>query len=364
MKVLHIINSLNTGGAEKLAMETLPLFNKIGITADIALLDGRDYPFKKELIAQNCCKVILLSKKNISVYNPVFIYRIMRMLSAYDLVHVHLFPAQYYVALAKIISFSKTKLVFTEHNTSNRRMEHPSLGIIERFIYRQYSNIICITSKVKGVLVRKIGLSENQLSVIENGINLKRIQDATSLRRTEFSFSEDDCLLIMVAAFRKQKDQDTIFRALKKLPTNYRLILAGDGERKQDLLNLSKQLGLENRIHFLGVRSDIPELIKMCDISILSSHWEGFGLAAAESMAASIPVIASDVEGLADIVRGGGLLFKKGDDEDLCRIIIELSRDSVLYNSTSLNGVLRSKRYDIQILVDKTVDLYRKILND
>lgn len=363
MRVLHIINSLNTGGAEKLAMETMPLFNKIGIKADIALLDGKDYPFKKELIAKNCCRVILLSKKNLSVYNPVFIYRIMRLLSAYDLVHVHLFPAQYYVALAKIISFSKTKLVFTEHNTSNRRMEHPSLGFIERLIYRQYNNIICITDKVKEALVKKVGLSKNQLSVIENGINLKRIQDAASLERKEFSLSKDDCLLIMVAAFRKQKDQDTIFRALRKLPANYQLILAGDGERKQDLLNLSKQLGLENRIHFLGVRSDIPELIKMCDIAILSSHWEGFGLAAAEAMAASIPVVASDVEGLAEVVRGGGLLFKKGDEEELCRHILDLSGDSAFYNRTSLNGVEKSKRYDIQVLVDQTVDLYRKVLN-
>lgn len=363
MKVLHVINSLGTGGAEKLLLDSIPLLNRSGITADVALLDNESYPFRNKLEELNCCEIHILSGRLKSVYNPLFIFKIIPFLYKYDIVHVHLFPAQYFVALAKILSSAKIKLIFTEHSTNNRRMGSPILRVFDKFIYRQYKKIVCISTKVKDVLMDKMKLPEQQLIVIENGINLAMINNAIASKRVDFLYSTDDCILIMVAAFRKEKDHDVVFKVLKELPLNYRLILAGDGERKQELVNLGDELGITKRINFLGVRSDIPELIKMSDIAILSSHWEGFGLAAAEAMAAGIPVIASNVEGLSQVVAGGGVLFKKGNVQELHDQIVNLSTDSVLYKKTSYNGIVKSRQYDIQILIDKSIKLYKEIYN-
>ena len=363
MKVLHVINSLGTGGAEKLLLDSIPLLNKSGITADVALLDSESYPFRDKLEELNCCEIHILSRRWKSVYNPLFIFKIIPFLYKYDIVHVHLFPAQYFVALAKILSSAKIKLIFTEHSTNNRRMVSPILRVLDKVIYIQYRKIVCISSKVKDVLMDKMKLPEQQLIVIENGINLAIINNANALKRSDFSYSTDDCILIMVAAFRKEKDHYTLFKALQQLPPKYKLILVGDGERKKELTNLSDNLGLRKRINFLGVRSDIPELIKMSDIAILSSHWEGFGLAAAEAMAAGIPVIASNVEGLSQVVADGGILFKKGNVQELHDQIVKLSTDSVFYKKTSHNGIVKSRLYDIQILIDKSVKLYKEIYN-
>ena len=127
MRILQLINNLNTGGAEKLILETIPLFNKQNIQTDLAFLNGYDYPFLKILKNLKCCSIFSLGNK--SVYNPILIFKIIPHLKKYDLVHVHIFPSLYCVALAKMISFSEVKLVYTEHSTSNNRRKRLVLSL-------------------------------------------------------------------------------------------------------------------------------------------------------------------------------------------------------------------------------------------
>ena len=111
----------------------------------------------------------------------------------------------------------------------------------------------------------------------------------------------------MVARFSEQKDQPTLIKAIKELPENVHLLLIGEGTLKQKNENLAKEIGVSDKVHFLGFRNDVERILKTVDIVVLSSNWEGFGLAAAEGMAAGKPVIASKVEGLREIVDGYGL---------------------------------------------------------
>ncbi|RZJ52397.1 MAG: glycosyltransferase, partial [Flavobacterium sp.] len=115
MKVLHVINSLDTGGAERLLLETIPLYNKKGIKTDLLLLNGKETPFLLTLKSMNCCNIYSLNSK---AYNPLNVFRMISFLRKYDIAHVHLFPSQYWIVLAKIFSFSKIKIVVTEHNTT------------------------------------------------------------------------------------------------------------------------------------------------------------------------------------------------------------------------------------------------------
>jgi hypothetical protein len=120
MRIVHIINSLESGGAEKLVLDTLPLYNKKGIKVDLLVLNDLDYPFMNALKAAECCSIFSLGPG--SRYNPIHIFKIIPFLKKYDVAHVHLFPAQYWVVLAKLVSGSKIKLVYTEHSTSSRRV--------------------------------------------------------------------------------------------------------------------------------------------------------------------------------------------------------------------------------------------------
>ncbi len=256
-----------------------------------------------------------------------------------------------------MLSFSKIKLIFTEHNTENTRLNNPRFRQIEKVIYKYYQKIVCITPEVKKVLRTKLAIEDKKLIVVQNGININNIKVSSVADRKLLGFSRKDKLLIMVAGFRLQKDQDTVIKTLKELPDEYKLLLVGDGERRVILENLINELNLKDRVILLGVRSDVYSLLKMCDIAILSSHWEGFGLAAAEAMACGIPALASNVDGLAQVVENGGVLFEKGNVEDLKSKILKLN-DSLYYDEVGKKGILKSQQYDIQVMVKKLLDIY------
>lgn len=363
MKVLQIINSLDAGGAEKLLLETIPLYNQKGIKMDILVLNGNDYPFMKELKLTNSCQIFSLGSG--SVYNPLHIFKIISYLKKYQIAHVHLFPAQYWVVLAKWISFSKVKLVFTEHNTHNRRMSNPVFKICDKIIYSGYKKVVCITSEVKRILEQHLGKSGEKFPVIENGVNLKNIKEAIPYTKTDIlpEIAVEDKLLIQVSAFREQKDQVTLIKSFPALPENVKLILVGDGALRKDCENLVKELKLEKRIFFLGLRMDVLNLLKTADIVVLSSKYEGLSLSSMEGMASGKPFVASDVPGLHDVVKNAGILFPQGDEKALSTAILKLLDDKQYYEMTVQKCLHRAEEYDIIKMVDKHIQLYHSILN-
>lgn len=357
MKVLHVINSLHTGGAEQLLISTLPLIQKQPVEVDLLLLNGERTPFYQKLQKESNIQITSLGT---SFYNPLYIIKLIPYLNRYDLIHVHLFPAMYFVALAKLLSFSKTKLVFTEHSTSNKRLQNRMYFPFERLIYSLYTSVICITESVRKTLQNKFHNDMDKYQVIENGINLGNIERAVAYERSIFNFSDQDKLICMVAGFRKEKDHDTVVRALKHLPEEYRLLFVGSGEREETVKKLATTLGISHRVTFLGARTDVFSLVKMSNVAVLSSHWEGFGLAAAEAMACGIPTVASNVSGLSQVVSGGGLLFEKGDELELADLISSLEAP-LFYKEISENGKKKAQRYDLSNMVRKTLTLYTKV---
>jgi len=107
MKVLQISNWLYTGGAEKLLLESIPLLNEKGVQVDLALSGDVSTPFLEQLKAKNTNTIYTLKEGNKNVYNPLLIFKIIPFFKKYDIIHVHLFPPLYIVALAKLVSFSK-----------------------------------------------------------------------------------------------------------------------------------------------------------------------------------------------------------------------------------------------------------------
>ena len=358
MKIVHIINSLATGGAEKLLLETLPLYKEKGIQIDVLVLNGFKHPFMKKLQSLNCCTIYSLGFQ--SVYNPMNVFRIMPYLNKYDVVHVHLFPAQYWVVLAKILSFSKAKLIFTEHNTTNRRLENPLFRLIDKYIYTFYRTVICITEDIKEMLLKHTGLFSENFLVIENGINLGAITKAVAIDRKKIdsALRAEDTILIQVAGFREQKDQSTLIRSMVLLPPDVKLLLVGEGVLKKQHEDLVVALGLQERVSFLGLRMDVPQLLKTADVIVLSSKYEGLSLSSLEGMAAGKPFVASDVPGLSEVVKGAGILFPVGDERVLANAISKLLQDAQYYQTIATACQKRAFNYDIETMIHKHIALY------
>lgn len=343
MKILHIITSLRTGGAEKLMVDLLPRLRDFGNEVELLLFDGTRTPFYDELEKVDV-KIHHLAIGG-NVYNPLNIFRLRKYLKNYDIIHTHNTACQYFVPLAKISLRAKCKLFTTEHNTFNRRRTIFGWKYIDRFIYSQYKTIISISEKATDNLIAFIG-NKYKIRTIENGIDLSKFKFLSPV-----NFNSKDKIITMIAGFRKQKDQDTLIKAISLLPQEYRLWLVGDGERRTILEDLVTELYLGNRVKFLGIRSDIPQILEKSHIVVLSSHWEGFGLAAVEGMASGRPVIVSDVGGLREIVRGYGILFPPQDAKTLANEIKSLCENKNRYNQIALACQEKAKQYEIKKMV-------------
>lgn len=362
MKVLQLINSLATGGAEKLILETVPLLNKAGVSTDVAVLNGSEHPFFYAMNSSKCCEVYSLS--NTSVYNPILIFKIIPLLKKYDIIHVHLFPALYWVACAKYISFSKTKLIYTEHSTSNNRRNKSLFKFLDKLVYRAYNKIITIAPEVDTNIKKHLNFHDNKFELIQNGVNLEILHKAKPLSKSQFGIPITDTtkLLMQVASFRYPKDQKTVIKALTKLPDNIVLILVGDGPLKQECQDLAKALNIAHRVTFLGIRMDVFNLLKTADIIILSSHHEGLSLSCIEGMASGKPFIATNAPGLGDIVKGAGVLCNISDYENLALEIHTLLTNTKHYNEVISKCLERANHYNITHTINKQITLFKEVL--
>ncbi len=360
MKVLHIISSLETGGAQKLVGDLLPIMNKFPkIEASVAVfhLTNSHIESSLKLNGVNIINLDCIAK------SPKAIFKLIHIIKKYDIIHAHLFPINYLVAIANI--FTRKPIIFTEHSTHNRRRNYPILRPIEKLIYSAYSKIGCISNATANSLSNWIGekIALHRIEIIENGIDLKIFQEEPK-QTSEKVFGRFGIPLIMVSRFTESKDHPTVLHALKFINRkDVFVVFVGNGERRNEIENLALSLGLKEQVLFLGNRNDIPTLIKASKIGIQSSNWEGFGLTAIEMMAGGIPVIASDVDGLKQIVEGAGITFKKGDDKALASAINKLIEFPAFSENIINQEKHRIERYCISETATKYIHTYTILMN-
>lgn len=359
MKILQVINSLRSGGAEKLIVDACIKFRERGLEVDVLLLDGTETPFFKTLETYKEVKIMALGGYK-NIYNPYNIIKLISKLKGYDIIHVHLFPASYWVAFSSLLGFIKQPIIFTEHNTTNRRRNSFLFKIIDKIVYTQFKEIITISDAVDVALKLHLGSKFKNFKKIYNGINLEKIEEATPYKKEELNFNKNDKLIIQVASFTPQKDQKTLIQAFKNLPQNYKLILVGQGPLESECKNLTKNLNLINRVYFYGVRSDVPRLLKSVDVVVLSSLYEGLSLSSIEGMASGKPFIASDAPGLNEVVKEAGVLCRIGDVNKFSEIINTLLNDSNYYKEIAYLCMKRAKKYSINLMIDNYIKLYKK----
>ncbi len=366
MKILHVINSLALGGAENLTRELIPIMNQMrGINIDILLLSDKDNVFDGQIIQEGVKIDVLKLDK---IYHPMAIIGIWQHIQkgAYDLVHAHTFPTQYWVALSRPMVGKKIKYLTTEHSTHNRRREWPVFKYLDKFIYGFYDRIISVSEQTQDSLktwVKPSKRQEKKYVVIENGVNIEKIRQVLPYEKEDLikGIPNGTTLLCMPGRFSQAKDQATVIRAIKRLPENVHLLLVGEGDLIGDHKACVNQLGLGDRIHFLGFRQDIYRILKTVDLVVLSSHWEGFGMAAVEGMASGKPIVASRVPGLSEVVEGAGFLFDPQNDEALAQCIQHLLGDEETYKEKARQGQIRAEEYDIHIMAKRMKDLYDAI---
>lgn len=372
MKILQVITSLYTGGAEKLIVDIVPRLQELGNEVDVCLFDGMNTPFREQLEAHGC-RIYSFSNGG-QVYNPLYIPKLWKLMRKYDIVHTHTTAPQFFAAIASKV-LCPAVLVTTEHSTSTRRRDwkwYPL--IIERWMYRQYQKVINISDQAEENLRQYLAYPRplpegkgaerachDNICTIYNGVDVELFHNAQP--NQELRSSTKRFVVVMVAGFRYQKDQDTLIKAMALLPKEeYELWLVGGGDREAIIKQKVDDMGMNNNVKMLGVRMDVPCILKAADVVVMSSHFEGLSLSNVEGMSAGKPFVASDVDGLREVTSGYGLMFPHEDAEALANIIRHLHDDKEFYNQTAEKCYERACQFDITKMVNNYNEVYKSLL--
>lgn len=358
LRVLHIIDSLDQGGAEALVKDMVPRMRARRADVCVAVLKELDSPFERELHEKG---IPFLPTAAGGIYSPTHVFSLMHHIQEFDLVQSHLFPAQLFTPLAAMLVESRVPLVVTEHTPHHRRRKK-WLYPLETWMYSRYRAIACVSEAIAASLRAWIPGLDEKITVIPNGIDVQKFQQATPISRASIGIKDGNCVLLYVASFQPRKDHGTLLRAMARIP-DVDLVLAGDGNLRAQFERQTESLGIAQRVHFLGRHNDVAGLLKMADIYVHAPAFEGFGIAAAEAMAAGKPIIASKVPGLAQVVGEAAVLVPPRDPAALATGIRRLIDSPERRSQLARAAVQRSRQFSIENTVDAYIDLYSSFLS-
>jgi glycosyltransferase involved in cell wall biosynthesis len=281
-----------------------------------------------------------------------------------DLVHLHSSKAGMVGRLAA--RFLRIPAIFTAHGWAftdgvpsfRRTISLP----LERWVARYSQRIICVSEYDRQLALQyQVGKAE-QLVAIHNGIPDIKLNDLLRYERAGEENAAVKC--IMVARFSAQKDYATLLHAASKVKAPLHLQLVGQGELIEPMQQLARERKLENVVHFLGPRSNIPQLLAANDIFILTTNYEGFPISILEAMRAGLPVIASDVGGVREAVVDGvtGYLVPRGDVDAVRERLEKLASNPELRRKMGEAGRQRFLQcFTAQQMLARTFGLYEEV---
>lgn len=367
MKILHYIGSPGVGGVTSVVYNISRYAQSRGHSVDIySMCVEDDFGDITDTYTRSGIKVIPADTP--SRYSLRKLRKLRRLMGNYDIVHIHQFPQQMWGAVAAMLrgKGKGPKIVTTEHSTWNNRRDKQVLRIFDRWMYDKYDRIACISPSASEELKKWLSYDKlnSRIVTITNGIDITKYADAENHIADYTGGDTEGRFIAMAARLDHPKDPFTLIRALPLLPENVKIIFLGDGKLLPEAEKLARELGVDSRVYLPGYVPDISSIIKGCSIGVLSTFWDGFGLVAAEYMAAGIPAVVSDVAGLRDVVGDPELLFPTGDHERLAGILNRLLSDPGYYDSKVAAGRERVNLFSCDEMGSKYLDMYTSLLRD
>lgn len=264
-------------------------------------------------------------------------------------------------------AFTKAKIVTTIHNNYNFFSQRQKIIFFLTYVLSDL--IICNSCNTKNVIekLRKRFFPKTQTRVIYNGIDIQKRINAQPCASS--SSKTPRCFTIgMVGRLVAQKDHKTVIKAFAKFNkkfSNSKLILIGDGPLRQELAQLADKLGIKEKVVFCGLvaRTKVYETLNYFDLFVVSSKWEGFCNAMVEAMVAGVPIIASRVEPLPEVLGPcNGVFFDTGHTDDLYEKMIYCyaNRDDVKRRAARAFD-FACERYSLKVSTQKYEEVYSKL---
>ncbi|CUU04023.1 N-acetyl-alpha-D-glucosaminyl L-malate synthase BshA [Candidatus Kryptobacter tengchongensis] len=286
-----------------------------------------------------------------------------------DIIHVHYaIPHATSAILAKMILNNKIKVITTLHGTDITLVGlEPSFTPVVRFGIEASDGVTAVSKYLRETTISTYNINR-EIEVIPNFVDTETFKPSKNPQLRKRIAPKDEKILIHVSNFRKVKrvqDAVKVFDLVrKKIPS--KLVFVGDGPERSDAENLCRQLKLYDDVVFLGKQEALHEILCSADIFLLPSQMESFGLSALEAMSCGIPVIATNVGGIPEVVLHGetGYLTEVGNVERMASYVIELLEDENKYREFSEKARERAEKlFDKNLIIPKYEIFYEKILN-
>jgi len=340
IKLLFLIQTFRTGGSERLTLDLCENLDREKFQCHvIAFVDGE----LRDAFRQAGAETVCLAKGRHDFFKMAGKIRSYIWENGIQVVSAHhLTPYMLGVGGARL---NGVKIYYTAH--SCLEVDHLTWfwGGLGRFLMRFCEGAIGVSNDVSESIRGKFRVGPPRDLTIINAVNTKRFDlnvDQTK-KKEELGIRENEKIIGSVGNLRHQKNYPILIRAFKILEQkmdHLRLVIVGEGARKDDLEGLIRELKLEGKVLLTGVRTDVPELLKIMDIFCLASLFEGLPLSLLEAMAAGIPVVGTDVMGIRDVIVDGknGLLVPVNDPEKLAEALRALLTQETRAEEIARNG--------------------------
>ncbi len=343
IRVLEVLASLRRAGAERVVVSLACGLDRARFETEVvSLYDAFPDGFEPVLADAGVAVRHLGKHRGLDIR---MVPRLARAIREFQpaIVHSHSYVMRYVLPAGWWAG--RPRMVHTVHNLAEREVD--GIGrAVHRAAFRAGAAAVAVSGEVAKSFRRIYGF--DPAAVIPNGVDLVRFgRGAGDWRRTN-GFKADDGLIVSVARFEPQKNPlrliEAFARGLKDEP-RWRLLLAGGGSLERAAREAAGQHEVAGRVHFLGVRTDIAELLAACDIFALAADWEGSPMAVIEAMASGLPVAATAVGGVPELVEHGatGLLTAPGDTAALAQSLAALARDAKLRAEFGARGARKGR---------------------
>lgn len=354
-----IITGLSMGGAETVVTSLADALAARGHEVLIAYLTG----VAIVLPTNAHIKVVCLGMASkIDAVSAFFRLRRLTLEFEPDVVHSHMVHANILMRLVRLVT-PVERLISTAHSSNEG-------GWLRMLAYRMTDELADLSTNVSkdavASFIKAKSSKPDRMIAVHNGIDTDVFVFNANMRtqvRQALLIDEDCQLILAVGRLHEAKDYPNLFYALAQLPTDnvtYQLCIAGDGLIMGNLVSLATQLGLLDRVRFLGTRRDVAELMSAADVFVLPSAWEGFGLVVAEAMACERVVVATDCGGVREIMGLTGYLVNPEDPKALAQALKTAFQLSVSQRA-ALGRAARQRvlgNYSIGTAVEKWLQIY------
>ena len=289
----------------------------------------------------------------------------------YDLVHTHSSKPGIIGRLAakaagiKCIVHTVQGFAFHQHSS---KVQVFLVGLLEKLAGMASHKVIFVNSKDRDVASKMKLVPNHKMVIIHNGVDLNQFNSGNGVKNGN-GIRTNGAMVGMVARLWEQKAPQDYIAAIPKVVDKIpdaKFLVIGDGPLEQELKEMSDKLGIKENVQFLGWRQDINDLLKVIDVVVLPSLWEGLPVSILEAMALSKPVVATNIKGNNELVVHGqtGYLVKPGNPEEISAYVLKLLNDQPLAQKMGRLGHSRVKeKFALKKIVEQTSSLYENLLN-